>query len=211
MTRRTREWLRSWGVVAVISFVVLVPCVLITRDAKVPSWELSLFRSINELPDWLETPMVFVQYLGVAIVPFILAAVAAVLRQWRLVIAALLVYPLKLFVEKVILKSIVDRPRPGTSNPDAIVRHAPIEGPSFPSGHAIIAFTVAGIVAPYVSRPWRIVAFVLAVGVSFSRVYLAAHNPLDVVAGAAAGLILAAGLNLALGPRDEEPIATIHG
>jgi membrane-associated phospholipid phosphatase len=57
-----------------------------------------------------------------------------------------------------------------------------------------------GIVAPYVSKGWKVVAFVLATGVGFSRIYLGAHNPLDVVGGAAGGLLIAAVLNLALLP-----------
>ena len=144
--------------------------------------------------------MVGVQYAGVAFVPFLVAAIAAVLRKWRLVIAALLVYPLKLLVEKVVLKEIVYRARPGTNEPDAVLRHVPAHGPSFPSGHAIVAFALAGIVAPYLTRGWRIVAYVAALAVAFSRIYLGAHNPLDVLAGAAAGLLLASVLNLVLLP-----------
>src|SRR6476620_2290284 len=160
MTDRAR--LRTWGTTGVVSLVVVFVCVLITRNADVPSAEQDVFRAINDLPDALETPMVAVQYLGVAVVPFIVAAVAAILRQWRLVIAALLVYPLKLIVEKVILKELVQRSRPAKTEPDAIIRHAPTHGLSFPSGHSIIAFALAGIVAPYVSRGWRVVAFVVA-------------------------------------------------
>ena len=125
--------------------------------------------------------MVGVQYAGVAFVPFVVAAIAAVMRKWRLVIAALLVYPLKLIVEKLVLKEIVYRAAPGTSEPDAVLRHVPAHGPSFPSGHAIVAFALAGIVAPYLSRGWRIAAYVGAVAVAFSRIYLGAHNPLDVL------------------------------
>jgi membrane-associated phospholipid phosphatase len=199
MTDRAR--LRTWGTTGALSLLVIVVCVLVTRDGAVPSAERDVFRWINELPDVLETPMVAVQYLGVAVVPFIVAAVAAILRQWRLVIAALLVYPLKLLVEKAILKEIVQRPRPARTEPDAILRHAPADGLSFPSGHSIVAFALAGIISPYVSKGWRIVAFALATGVAFSRIYLGAHNPLDVVAGAAGGLLIAAVLNLVLFPK----------
>jgi undecaprenyl-diphosphatase len=82
----------------------------------------------------------------------------------------------------------------------------PTHGPSFPSGHAIVAFALAGIVAPYLSRGWRIAAYAGAVAVAFSRIYLAAHNPLDVLAGAAGGLVIAAALNLLLLPR-HDPVA----
>jgi undecaprenyl-diphosphatase len=44
------------------------------------------------------------------------------------------------------------------------------------------------------------VAYVGALAVAFSRIYLAAHNPVDVLAGAAAGLVIAAVLNLLLAP-----------
>ena len=48
----------------------------------------------------------------------LVALVAAVLRRWRLVIAALLVYPLKIFVEKMVVKEIVHRGRPGQTEPE---------------------------------------------------------------------------------------------
>jgi undecaprenyl-diphosphatase len=92
-----------------------------------------------------------------------------------------------------------------------MLRHVPTHGPSFPSGHAIVAFALAGIVAPYLSRRWRIVAYAGAVAVAFSRIYLGAHNPLDVLAGAAGGLVIAAVLNLLLLPRHERaapPVVT---
>jgi len=200
MDQATRANVRTWSITGAVSLGVVVLCTILVRDGVVSSSEQSVFRSINDLPDALETPMVGVQYAGVAFVPFLVAAVAAVLRKWRLVIAALLVYPLKLIVEKVVLKEIVYRARPGQNEPDAVLRHVPGHGPSFPSGHAIVAFALAGIVAPYLTRGWRIVAYVAALAVAFSRIYLGAHNPLDVLAGAAAGLLLASVLNLLLLP-----------
>ena len=189
-----------WGAIAVVGTIVIAVCTYAVRDGVVSDFERDVFHAINDLSDAFEVPMVGVQYLGVAVVPFGVALVAAVLRKWQLVIAAVLVYPLKLALEKVVLKEIVYRGRPGTTVDDAILRHAPPRGPSFPSGHAIIAFALAGILAPYLSRGWRIVAYVIALAVAFSRVYLGAHNPLDVVAGAAGGLVIAAALNLLLAP-----------
>src|SRR3954447_3188879 len=200
MDEASRASVKIWSITGVVSLGVVVLCTILVRDGVVSSAEQSVFRSINDLPDALETPMVGVQYAGVAFVPFLVAAIAAVMRKWRLVIAALLVYPLKLLVEKVVLKEMVYRARPGTNEPDAMLRHVPAHGPSFPSGHAIVAFALAGIVAPYLTRGWRIAAYVAALAVAFSRIYLGAHTPLDVLAGAAAGLLLASVLNLVLLP-----------
>ena len=47
-------------------------------------------------------------------------------------------------------------------------------------------------------RRWGLLAIVLAVGNAVARVYLGAHNPLDVVGGAAIGLAIAAVLDLIL-------------
>ena len=47
-------------------------------------------------------------------------------------------------------------------------------------------------------RRWAVVAFVLATLNAVARVYLGAHNPLDVVGGATVGLAIAAVLDLVL-------------
>jgi membrane-associated phospholipid phosphatase len=74
----------------------------------------------------------------------------------------------------------------------------PSAGLSFTSGHAIITFAIAGLLALVLPRRWGIVAFVLAILNAVARVYLGAHNPLDVVGGAAIGLAIAAVLDLVL-------------
>ena len=99
---------------------------------------------------------------------------------------------------------LVERERPGTTVPDAIIRTASIAGLSFPSGHAVLAFAVAGLAAPYMTRRWRIGLYALAALNGVARVYLGAHNPLDIVGGAALGIALAGVLNLLLGVPEYE-------
>src|SRR5215218_5636212 len=106
MDDASRASVKTWSITGAVSLGVVVICTILVRDGVVSSPEQSVFRSINDLPDALETPMVAVQYAGVAFVPFVVASIAAVLGKWRLVIAALLVYSLKLLVEKVVLKEI---------------------------------------------------------------------------------------------------------
>jgi len=92
----------------------------------------------------------------------------------------------------------VQRERPGTTVPDAILRGVHPGGLSFVSGHAIITFAIAGLLGLVLPRRWAVVAFVLATLNGVARVYLGAHNPLDVVGGAAVGLAIAAALDLVL-------------
>jgi undecaprenyl-diphosphatase len=118
-------------------------------------------------------------------------------RRWRLAAALVLVVPLKLVLERV-AKQLVQRQRPGTTVPDAILRGVPHHGLSFTSGHAIITFAIAGLLVLVLPRRWGVVAFVLATCNGLARVFLGAHNPLDVVGGAAIGLAIAAVLDIVL-------------
>jgi undecaprenyl-diphosphatase len=139
------------------------------------------------------------QLLGVLVTPVVIAAVLLVLRRWRPALALLLLVPLKLVAERQILKKLVERQRPGQTEVNPVLRDVPPAGLSFPSGHAIVAAAVLVILWPYLGRTGRVIATVLAVGVGVARIYLGAHNPLDVVAGAGLGLILGALLTLVVG------------
>lgn len=161
--------------------------------------ERAVFRGLNELPGWLERPMWALQLLGVLVTPIVIAAVVLVLRRWRLALALVALAPLKLVVEREVVKKLVERRRPGETEPGAILRDVPPAGLSFPSGHAIIAAGVATLLWPYLGRGGRVIAVLLAIAVCVARVYLGAHNPLDVVAGAGLGVLLGGLLTLLVG------------
>lgn len=179
------------------SLAVFAMCAVVVADGRVGPAERAVFHAVNGLPDWLYGPMLLFQYLGVLAMPLVVAAGALALRRWRLAAALVLVVPLKLALERV-AKLLVERERPGTTVPDAILHGVPSAGLSFVSGHAIITFAIAGLLVLVLPRRWGIVAVVLASLNAVARVYLGAHNPLDVVGGAAIGLAIAAVLDLAL-------------
>lgn len=87
--------------------------------------------------------------------------------------------------------ALVDEARPYAVLPDILVLANGTTDPSFPSDHAVIAGAVtAGLCL--VSRRLGLVSLLAAALMAFSRVYIAAHYPLDVLAG----LLLGAGVAL---------------
>jgi len=184
-------------IVLAASLAVFAGCAVIAADGWVGQGERAVFHAINGLPGWLYQSMLAAQYLGVLAMPLVVAAGALVWRRWRLAAALVLVVPCKLVLERV-AKLLVHRQRPGTTVPDAILRGVPDGGLSFTSGHAIVTFAIAGLLVLVLPRRWGVVALVLAACNALARVYLGAHNPLDVVGGAAIGLAIAAVLDMIL-------------
>jgi undecaprenyl-diphosphatase len=164
------------------SLAVFAICAVIAADGRVGPAEGAIFHAINGLPGWLYRPMLAAQYLGVLGMPLVVAVGALVWRRWRLAAALVLVVPCKLALERV-AKLLVQRQRPGTTVSEAILRGVPHEGLSFTSGHAIITFAIVGLLVLVLPHRWGLIAVALAACNGLARVYLGAHNPLDVVGG----------------------------
>jgi undecaprenyl-diphosphatase len=129
----------------------------------------------------------------------LLAAAAALFRRFRLAAALVAATLLKIWLESV-AKMLVQRGRPAETVPDAILRgNSAAHGLSFPSGHAMVIFAITTLVAPYLKGRWKVLPWALAAAVCLSRLYLGAHFPLDVIAGAGLGMLIGGVLNLVFG------------
>ena len=170
-------------------------------------FDLSLTRSIQHLPSWVEPFMTTVSFVGKPIfTASICIAVGALGLAW---------HNLKLFyagcvgvgtiVLGVLLKLILKRDRPFTD----YVLNMSLDTPSFPSGHAVgstIAYGLAAyLLLQILPAPWGYIAAgilaLLIVSIGISRVYLGAHFPSDVLAGWLLGIVGLAIIILLVRPR----------
>lgn len=201
---------RSWFAVLGVALLVAVASGWVAATGDVPGWEESIFHALNDLPGWLYRAMWLFQLAGLLLVPLAVAAVAAAFRKWWLAAALVVFVPLKLLVEKGVVKQLVERERPGTTicgfdadDPSAFDSacanfrgDVPLDGLSFVSGHAIIAWGVAALLWPVLPGRWHWLPVTIATLNAVARVYLGAHNPLDVIAGGAVGVAIGASLVL---------------
>jgi membrane-associated phospholipid phosphatase len=180
--------------------LVLVIGAVIASNGTVPGWEQAIFHAVNDLPGWLYPILWPGNMLGALFVVPIVAVAALVMRQYWLALAVVIAGVLKLISERIV-KAAVTRERPGTSIGADINARGDVSaaGESFVSGHAVLAAAIAVVVAPYVPSRGRIALALAVLLVMVARVYVGAHNPLDVICGVALGVVLGALINLALG------------
>ena len=115
-----------------------------------------------------------------------IALVLAVARRRPSIFALVLVADLAADLLADLGKALIHRHRPFVHQiGPAATTH------SFPSGHTATSFACAFVLASFAPR-WRVPLLVLAVLISFSRLYNGDHFPLDVLGGAALGALVAA-------------------
>ncbi len=108
-------------------------------------------------------------------------------RTWGMILGSSLL--VSSFITNIILKPFVARLRPyDVLLLDIIL--PPLSDYSFPSGHTTVAFTGA-VVLWHINHIFGVGAFLFAVMIAFSRIYLAVHYITDVLAGAMIGSLCA--------------------
>ena len=133
---------------------------------------------------------------------FLVTGIAYVERRWVSYAIAMGIAGLAAGILAQIVKHLVGRARPELwLGP---MHYAPGSSTSFPSGHTVGAFALAGILV-FASRSiaLRVIAFALAAAVGLARILAFRHWTSDVVASASIGLVVAWVVVGALGRRVE--------
>ncbi|MBP2527290.1 phosphatase PAP2 family protein [Rhodococcus sp. PvP104] len=144
---------------------------------------------------WLNEPMYLYTSIGIAFFGvLIIAAWWNARREDPATMAAVVVTPIAAVAAYLVndaVKWVVEEPRPCNSYPAAFIleRCPPLADYSFPSNHTVVAAAVAAALF-LVSWRWGTVAAVAAALMAFSRVYVGAHYPHDVLAGLVVGFVV---------------------
>ncbi len=174
---------------------------LATTTDPAPSWEVSAFEAINDLPrglDWMLWP--FTQAGNVLAFVAAGAVLWFLVRHWRPPLSLVVGGTIFGWLAAKLIKEWVARGRP-----DSLVETvefafgSSIAGLGFPSGHVVVAFTIAVVFSPYVTRWVRWTLYGVGVVVVVARIHTGAHMPLDVLGGMGLGLALGSFICLAAG------------
>ena len=158
--------------------------------------DTAVFLDINQLPHprWLNAAMRFVTIVmkgaNALSLGLLVAAVCQPRRGARVLAETLPPLWLSTFIIEVPVKRFFRRRRPFIEVLRATVIGRRPSSFSFPSGHSAAAFAGAALLRRQYPR-WGWAFYGLALVVGFSRIYLGAHYPSDVLTGAAGGTFLA--------------------
>jgi len=162
-----------------IWYLIDAPLIAAAESVQSP-FSRSLVRLLNRLGGGMNVPMV----IGF----FLVAGMAFGRRAWLRVALAMALASLSGGIVVNLLKYLVGRSRPELwLGP---FHHAGLSSNSFPSGHTVGAFAVAGVILlGSRSRLLKTVAFLLAMAIGASRVVAFRHWPSDVFTSSMIGMM----------------------
>jgi membrane-associated phospholipid phosphatase len=176
--------------ISLVVFSLLALSLLWSAGQRLDAWIFLVFNLRGPRPKWLDLAMLAVTQIGNGITPVIIAFILYQGGDRRLAYILILgTLTLWLFVE--LIKAIVRRTRPFIRFTQARVVGLRAVGRSFPSGHTSQSFFLASLMVQHFHVPILIAfpMYGIAMLVGMTRMYVGAHYPRDVLAGAVLGSV----------------------
>jgi len=176
--------------------IVLIGSAVHARSG-LPEWERRIYRSVNGAPDELAPAAWLPMQAGSLTAPFALAGWS----YWRTRdLDPAIAYAASGFTTWLVakgVKKLIGRGRPHDHDPATNLRLATRTDGSlgYVSGHAAVASTLATVMARGRSPATGAALHISALIVGVTRIYAGAHLPLDVVGGAALGILVGEATN----------------
>lgn len=178
------------GLVVLLSLFALVTLSLIWSAGQRLDTRVFVLFNMRVYPAWLDRCMWLATQLGNMLAAFVAALVLFVLNYRPLAIEIIFgTLTLWLLVE--IIKAITDRDRPFHTLDTTRVIGWREKGDSFPSGHTAQIFFLMTLFIYHFHIGVLVCAALYAVAalVGFTRIYVGAHYPRDVIAGVVLGSV----------------------
>jgi membrane-associated phospholipid phosphatase len=178
------------GLVVLLSVFALLTLSLIWSAGQVLDARLFALLNMRFYPLWLDRCMWLVTQLGSMPAAFA-AAIVVFLLNFRGVAAEIVLGTLTLWLSVEAIKILSDRDRPFLTLEQARVVGWREIGDSFPSGHTSQIFFLMTL---FIQRfhpgiLWAVCLYAVAALVGFTRIYVGAHYPRDVIAGIVLGSV----------------------
>jgi membrane-associated phospholipid phosphatase len=176
-------------VILLFLFALVTLSLIWSAGQRIDAWIFTLLNT-RGYPNWLDRMMWWVTQLGNMLVAFI-AALLFFLLNYRELAVEIIFGTLTLWLLVETIKSLSDRDRPFLILDKARIIGWREKGDSFPSGHTTQIFFMMTLLIHYFQLGLMESAALYAIAglVGFTRIYVGAHYPRDVIAGIVLGLV----------------------
>ena len=144
------------GLLAALGAALFGGSALLLKTGTV-SWDLSLFRVLNQVPAAVASVLTPLSRLflpaGIIVVVVLIVLYALARNRSVLPVATAAMAAGVAWLLADVAKAIADRPRPYEVMADAVLRQQPAHGTSFPSTHTAVTLAVAIALVPFLARP----------------------------------------------------------
>jgi membrane-associated phospholipid phosphatase len=184
--------LRAQGTLVgmLLLFALIAVSLVWSAGQRLDTWIFLLFNLRGYHPKWLDRIMWLTTQMGNGVTAFFLAGLFFVLN-YRSMVVEIILGTLTLWLLVETLKALTDRARPFLDLAETRVIGWRERGRSFPSGHTAQAFFLATLLSRQLQLGiWGTLAlYAVAMLVGFTRMYVGAHYPRDVIGGAVLGSV----------------------